>query len=139
MAWTYGDPAEERKDEVRFLVGDTDTTVKMVQDEEIEMILGQYPPATGRPAWLAAAATCDAIAGKFGRKMQQGLGPLSASNQQQFEHYVQLAQQMRVLYATNGLGSGQGMGMSGVRAASPVLGGGGRTYLGPQSYTQGEG
>ena len=140
MTWTYDaevltDDTDEdyRMTEVRFLVGDTDETIPLVQDEEIGMVLNQYPPTDDKPAWLAAAHVCDAIAGKFARKMQQTLGPLSASNQQQYEHYLQLAQQMRVLHATNG--KGVVSGMSGVVAAAPVLGGGGRTYLGGTPYS----
>lgn len=134
MTWTYsGDPDGERKDEVRFLVGDTDTNAKLVQDEEIEFVLKQYPAASGKPAWLAAAHVCDAIAGKFARKINQSVGPLSASNEQQYEHYVALAQQLRVLHATNGKGVIAGS-MAGITPATPRLSGGGKTYLGSSSY-----
>lgn len=139
MTWSYdvdtlNDGTDEsRKNEVRFLVGDTDETIPMVQDEEIEMTLLRYPPADSlKPAWLAAAHVCDAIAGKFARKMQQTLGPLSASNQQQYEHYVALASHLRLLYSTNGKAS-QGMGS--VTVAAPILSGGGPTYLGGSSYS----
>lgn len=134
MTWTYsGDPDGERKDEVRFLVGDTDATAKMVQDEEIEFVLKQYPPASGKPAYLAAAHVCDALAGKFARKVQQSVGPLAASNQQQYEHYVAEAQRYRVLYLTNGVGVVQGS-MAGVVKAAPILSGGGSTVLGGGTY-----
>jgi hypothetical protein len=137
VAWTYDADLDERKDEVRFLVGDTDTTIPLVQDEEIEYVLTQYVPADGKPAWLAAAHVCDAIAGKFARKMQQTLGPLSASNQQQWEHYVALAAHLRMLYATNGLGGGEGYvpGFIGFKPAGPILSGGGPTVLGGSQYS----
>lgn len=124
MVWTYSDPNTSRKDEVRFMVGDTSTTAQMVQDEEIAYMLTLHPPVTGKPAWLAAAWTCDAIAGKFARQVQRSLGDLSASAQQQFEHYRDLAAHYRMLHQTNGKGT------SGTIVAAPVLGGGGRTYLG---------
>lgn len=133
MTWTYdGDPSGDRKDEVRFMVGDTTQTTPLVQDEEISYILTMYPPDVNKPAWLAAAHTCDAIAGRLARQVQRSLGgALSASNQQQFEHYVALAAQFRALYATNGRAT---TGLGSVRAAAPVLGGGGPTLLGGSTY-----
>lgn len=125
MTWSYdGDPDGDRKDEVRFMVGDTTETAPLVQDEEIEYMLTLYVPVTGKPAWLAAAWVCDAIAAKFARQVQQSLGALSRSAQQQFEHYRDLAAHYRMLHNTNGAGT------SGVKIAVPVLGGGGPTYLG---------
>lgn len=133
MGWTYdADISDDRKDEVRFLVGDTDESVPLVQDEEIEYVLTQFPPADGKPAWLAAAHVCDAIAAKFARKMQQTLGPLSASNQQQYEHYVNEAARYRMLYVTGGQGTG---GVSPMKVAGPVLSGGGPTVLGGSGYS----
>ena len=139
MVFTYdGDPTGDRKDEVRFMVGDTDQANPLTQDEEINYVLTQYPPDTGKPAWMAAAHVCDSIAAKLARQVQQGLGPLSASNQQQYEHYVALAQQFRVLHATNGQGVILGS-LAGVKPAAPVLSGGGKTYLGSTTYRDPEG
>lgn len=138
MTWTYdpSDIASSRKDEVRFLVGDTESADPMVEDEEIELVVTQFPPVLGRPAWLAAAHTCDAIAGRFGRAAQRSAGPLSISAQQRFEHYRQLATDLRVLYATNGKTTA---GFHGVTPGAPILSGGGRTYLGSSTYANPEG
>lgn len=130
MTWTYGGDPSEPKDEVRLLVGDTTETDQMTQDEEIEYALELWPPGDGKPAWLASAYICDAIAGRFARQMQQSIGPLAKSAQMMWEHYRQQAQDYRVLYATNGLGIVDGS-MAGVKAAAPYLSGGGQTYLGP--------
>ena len=126
MTWEYTPEniASSRKDEVRLLVGDTQENDPLVQDEEIEMILLQFVPVEGRPAWLAAAAVCEVIAARFGRQVQQSLGPLSRAAQQMFDHYRQLAQDLRAAAASGGRGG------TAVRAAAPVLGGGGRTFLG---------
>lgn len=125
MTWTYdGDPAGDRKDEVRFLVGDTTEATALAQDEEIEYLLSQHVPKENKPAWLAAAATCDAIAGRFARQVQQSIGSLSRSAQQMFEHYRDLAAHYRLMYATDGQGASRSI------IAVPVLGGGGPTYLG---------
>jgi hypothetical protein len=118
------------------MVGDTDTTDPLIQDAEIAYILIQFPKVDGNPPWLAAAHTCDAIAGRFGRRAQRAVGSLSIAAQQQFEHYRQMAADFRLLYASNGRAV---TGMSGVVAASPVLGGGGRTFLGTNAYQDPEG
>ena len=69
MAWTY-DPEElgletleERKNSVRFLVGDTDTNDQQMQDEEIVFALGQV----GQNVYYAGAFVAEAIAAKFAR------------------------------------------------------------------------
>lgn len=67
--WSY-DPASlgvstatERKNSVRFLVGDTDTTDPQIQDEEIEFALGQV----GQNVYLAGSFVAETIAAKFAR------------------------------------------------------------------------
>lgn len=132
MTWTYsGDPDVDRKDEVRWMVGDTTDTDPLVQDEEINFVLAQYPPANGKPAWLAAARTADSIAAKFARKANRSIGNLSIQAKQQRDHYRELASDLRALEASNGKQVG---GMAGITPAAPILSGGGRTYLGPTAY-----
>lgn len=133
MTWTYdGDPNGDRKDQVRLLVGDTDTEDQLVQDEEIEFVLTQYVPVDGKPAWLAGAHTADMIAARFARKADRSVGPLSISAKQQRDHYRELAADLRMLHATNGLGNPGTLGA--VKPASPILSGGGKTYLGGSTY-----
>lgn len=101
------------------------------------MLLLMYPKVAGKPAYLAGAAAADAIAARLARKMAQTLGPLSAQEQQQWEHYVALAQQLRTAYATDGEGT---IGLSPTRnvvLAAPVLGGGGETVLGNNTLPYG--
>lgn len=136
MSWTYtNDPVNDPVDEIHFLVGDTDGTDRLLSNEECEYMLVLYPKPTGKPAYLAAAAACDSIASKLARNIQNSIGPLSNSDQQQYEHYLQLAAQLRLAYATNGLGDAtQNLRILNV---SPVLGGGGRTYLGDDNLRAG--
>lgn len=136
MAWTYdGDPSESDVAAIHFLVGDTDSADPQLQDEEIELLVSLYPRPSGKPPYLAAAAAADAIAGKYARKMNQSVGPLSQQEEQQYLHYVQLAQQFRLLAATDG----KGVANQTLRVvpASPILGGGGRTYLGENNLPTG--
>ena len=127
MAWTYSfDLANDPTDEVHFLVGDTDVNDPLVQNEEIDYLLTLFPKQTGLPAWLAAAAAAEAISGRFARKMDTTIGSLHKAAQQQYEHYVALAAQLRMSWATQGRGMS---GFSGIRTGSPILGGGGTGVL----------
>lgn len=123
MPWTYsGDPASSAKDEVRFLVGDTNTADQLVQDEEINYVLLAHADAGSASInYRAAAEIAEAIAAKFARKADKAVGPLSIQAKQQHDHYVQLAGRLRKLAFTGGSIAAFG---------TPVLGGGGQTYLG---------
>lgn len=130
MTYSYtADPVNDPIDEVHFLVGDTDSAEPLLQNEEVALFLDMYPKPVGRPAYLAGAAAAEAIAAKFARNMQSAVGPLSQQAQQQFEHYIALAQQLRVAYATAGAGIIPG-GVLRAMPGSPVLSGGGPTFLG---------
>lgn len=64
MTWSYNpaDIGTSTKDQVRFLVGDTEQTDPLVQDEEITFSLTQRNSIYG-----AAAIVCRTIAAKFSR------------------------------------------------------------------------
>lgn len=128
MVWIYtGDPQGDPVDEVHLLAGDTDGTDPLLQNEEIEYLLSLYPKPAGKPAYLAAAAACDAIAAKFARRAQRSVGSLSIAAQQQYEHYVQEAARLRNAFATDGKGDLRGF--RGIVPAAPRLGGGGPAVL----------
>lgn len=67
--WTYDSEvlgvstAGERRNSVRFLVGDTDDTDQQVQDEEVAFALSQ----TGNNVYYAGAFVAEGIAAKFAR------------------------------------------------------------------------
>lgn len=68
MTWIYsGDPSSSDKDEVRYLVGDTDVNDQLVSDEEIDYALATWLPVYGTKQWVAAAVA-DQIAGRFARE-----------------------------------------------------------------------
>lgn len=120
MTWTYsGDPGASDKDEIRFLVGDTNADAPLVQDEEIAYILTIHA-GDDSINYQAAADVAEAIAAQFARKAQRSIGPLAISAEQQYEHYVDVAKRLRGLAATGGRSGALGL---------PVLGGGGGTYL----------
>jgi len=87
MTWTYtGDPSANDRDEVRFLIGDTDNTDQIVLDEEIAYAIAQE--ANNR---LAAIRIIRAVAGKYSRKVDKAVGDLKMSYGQIAKHYIDLA------------------------------------------------
>lgn len=122
MTWTYdGTPgnatAGERRDSVRFLVGDTDTNDQQVMDEEITFALLE---ASENP-YGAAAIAARAIAAKYARLVTTDAEGLSQEFSQRQEHYTGLAQkleQQAVRYGGSALGiSSTGTSLSAMRAA----------------------
>ena len=86
MTWTYsGDPASSDRDEVRFLVGDTDTNDQLVTDEEIA-----YAVANEGNNYLAAAEICRAIAAKFAKLVDKSVGDLRIAYNQRQQAYKDL-------------------------------------------------
>ena len=91
MTWTYdGNPQANTKDEVRYLVGDTDTTDQQVSDEEITYQLAENPNV-----YRAAAEVCLALSLKYARQVQTTVGTYSASFQQRSEAYKALYADLR--------------------------------------------
>lgn len=97
MSWSYSPSdlntttASGRLNTVRLLVGDTDTTDQLVQDEEIAFALSQ----TGDNVYSAAVWICRAIAAKFSRMVTTTLdGALSANYSDRAKQYNQMAVQI---------------------------------------------
>ena len=86
MTWTYTDPATSTRDELRFMVGDTDTDDQLLSDEEIAYLL---------VAWInvpvAASKAASAIAARFSRLADKSVGELRISLSQKVASYRQLA------------------------------------------------
>lgn len=62
MSWSYSaDPTSSPKDAVRFLIGDTNPTTPLVQDEEIAFSLGEV----NNEPYRAASNTCFSLASQF--------------------------------------------------------------------------
>lgn len=77
MTWTYsGDPSNSSKDAVRFMIGDTDSTDPLLQDEEITYLVTIHA-AVG----MAAVGAARAIAARFSREGDKArtVGDLSLS------------------------------------------------------------
>lgn len=87
MTWTYsGDPSSNKKDEYRFIVGDTDPEEPILQDGEIEYVLNKYTEKNERLYHLY-----DAMAQFFARKIKQKVGPIEESPYMRQLHYERKA------------------------------------------------
>jgi len=91
MSWSYsGNPSTSANDEVRFLVGDTDTTDQLLQDEEIAWLITNC--GTTR---FAAVEAANGIAAKYSRMADKAVGDLRLSASQKSKQYFDLAKRLR--------------------------------------------
>lgn len=77
MTWTYsGNPASSALDEIRFLIGDTDTTDQLLSNEEINYLYAAYGDA-----YAAAVASVVALISQASRSIEESktVGDLSLS------------------------------------------------------------
>ena len=89
MSWDYT-PGESTRDWVRFMIGDTDSTNELLQNEEIDAAL-----ANEGSQYAAAAVSAEALAGKFADQSDRKIGPLSISTGKKAERYERLAKRLR--------------------------------------------
>lgn len=83
MAWTYtSNPADIPLDHVRFLIGDTDETEPLMQDEELNFLLSEHENTA-----LAARKAGQIILGKLAREIDYTIGPESVKASQRFQQY----------------------------------------------------
>lgn len=69
MTFTYGgDPANSALEQVRFLIGDTDSTRPLLNDAEIQYVIDTWDPLFGSTT-LNAAVCCEVIAGNYAREI----------------------------------------------------------------------
>lgn len=96
--WTYsGDPSSSDKDEVRFLVGDTDTADQLASDEEINYALATWLPVYGTKFWVAAAVA-EQIAGKFARETSYSADGVSINLGELQQKFNERAVQLRAAH-----------------------------------------
>jgi len=89
-AWSYSSPLADTKDQVRFLVQDTDSTAPLIQDEEIVWQLMEFPNVR-----RAAAEVASQIALKFARTPDIKDGDTTVSYSQRATQYAALARTLK--------------------------------------------
>lgn len=92
-----GNPATSPKDLVRFLIGDTDSTEWLLQDEEIVYLLSLYNNA----ALNAAIRAVETIMSKFSRLADESAGSVSVSFSQRSKSYREMLGTLRTRIATD--------------------------------------
>ena len=91
MAFTYsGDPSSSSSDFVRFLIGDTDSTDALLQDEEIAHLLAETPDVR-----MAASKAALGAAAKLARRVNGATGRVRKDLAAQYEHYADLAKRLQ--------------------------------------------
>jgi len=97
MAWSYDasnlntTTASGRLNTVRLIMGDTDTTDQLIQNEEISFALSQ----SNNNVYYAASLVCRLVAAKFSRLVDTSLdNAISAKYSTRAKQYQQLALQI---------------------------------------------
>lgn len=99
MAWTYGgNPDANAKDSVRFLIGDTDPTDPLLNDQEIQSFLSTY----NNVPLNAAVRCCEAIMAKFSRMCDEKVGGVSINFSQKRKLYEEMRTDLRRRIAIEG-------------------------------------
>jgi len=105
MTWTYGgDPSDNARDAIRFLIGDTDTTDQLLTDEEIAWVNTEASgTSTGTTAlYDAAYRCCLTVASKLAREADKQIGDLSVSMSQRAKAYREQAASLKELSGREG-------------------------------------
>lgn len=100
VAWTYsGDPTSSLRDQVRYLLGDTDSTDPQLQDAEITgQVTLMYPtPGSTANAFLVARNCALALAAKYSRQVTKSAGNLRVEYATRADAYRKLAGDLRRL------------------------------------------
>lgn len=100
MSWSYsGNPKDSKKDEYRFLLGDTDESAPIMQDEEIQYIIDTYGDDTNRIGYelFSRAATI------FARDIKRSLGPQSEDPTDRLKYFKEQASSYKAKLTSAGI------------------------------------
>lgn len=100
MSWTYsGNPANSQIDECRFLLGDTNASEPIMQDEEIQYIIDMYEGNKNQILYqlFSRAATI------FARDIKRSLGPQSEDPTERLKYFKEKAEEYKSKISSAGL------------------------------------
>lgn len=100
MSFTYsGDPSKSPVDAARFLLGDTDKSAPILQDEEIKYLIDTYGEGTNKFKYelFNRAATI------FARDIKRSLGPQSEDPSGRLEYFKSQAEHYRTIVVAGGV------------------------------------
>lgn len=113
MAFTYeGNLAGSEKDQVRFLVGDTDETEFFLHDDEITWLISQW--AQKGSIYYTASMAAESIAAKFAREVSLTSDSQTVGTSELQQKYLDLASRLMRMHET--LLTGGNVDMGGVLA-----------------------
>lgn len=94
MTWTYnGDPSSNDRDQVRFWLGDTDSTDEQLSDEEIAFLLD----INADEPLSAAIDGAQGLMAKYSRETNRAVGDLQVEAQAKVVHYAALIDRLRIM------------------------------------------
>lgn len=97
--WSYDPSLEQPRDQLRYVIGDTEANQPLLYDGELEWQLAQQPDL-----YLAAAGACEAIAAKLAKRVDVSVGGQSAGLGKKMEAYREMADRFRVEAGRHGGG-----------------------------------
>lgn len=97
MTWTYTPDFTTTRDQVRLLIGDTDTTDQQMQDDEIAYLATLYGSAL-----RAASAACRSLQAKYARQADTAIDDIKVSSSQRAKAYGELAASLEAQATTAG-------------------------------------
>lgn len=104
MSFKYsGDPGKSELDAARFLIGDTDETAPIMQDEEIKYIMDTY--GNGKLTNNSSYQLFNRAATLFARDIKRSLGPQSEDPTGRLNFFKEQANYYRNLVAAGGVSS----------------------------------
>ena len=103
-SYTYsGDPTSSAKDEVRFVLQDTDPGLQLLSDEEIEFLIDRWKPKYDSLTYVAAVAAAT-IARKFVGIVDINADGVSVNAAELMNRYAELAKQLRAEFVASQIG-----------------------------------
>lgn len=100
MSFSYsGDPSSSPLDALRFILGDTKSTMAILQDEEINWIVNNY--TTGTQQLAVAFRQCATIFG--GRVAKRKLGPQEEDSSLRLKYFKEQADKYERMLVTAGV------------------------------------
>jgi len=84
MSWNYsGNPVDSELDRYRFLIGDTDASAPIMQDEEIQFLIDEYGSDHNRLMYHLFKQ----VATRFARDIKRRLGPQSEDPTERLRYF----------------------------------------------------
>lgn len=97
--WSYsGDPSNSDLDQVRFYVQDTDSTVRLLADAEINFLVGVWKPLYNNSLIYVASVAAGQVAAKFAGVVRVNADGVAVDLTNLSPAYTALAEQLRRLY-----------------------------------------